>query len=152
MYGTSTDIRLTTSTGGVTQSAVSEMLPWTRRDVGVYQDFLRRYAALALRIEDVPANVYMCFYLLRRDPDAAGRMARGACWPHLPALESILAPGDRAYDVRDLQGARGLYLGAKEAYPGYVWVHQRLGEIHLALGRRDLARREFAEMRRLGGE
>ncbi len=142
--------------GGVTFAEVGGMLPWTAREIALWQEFLRQYGELAVRDEVEGENVALYGYVLRRAPEAAARLPRGTVWPHLPGLERALVEGDRIHARGDLEGARRYYEAAAAVLPGYAWVHQRLAEVARALRRpADAAGAEAAEaeaaLRRLGG-
>lgn len=137
--------------GGVTASAVADMRPWTARDVRLYQEFFRQFAAVEWRLEEEGANEYLTWYRLRWAADPRARLSPGRAWPHLPALESVLAPGDALYRRGDRMGALQAYETACDAYPGYVWAHQRVAAVAREAGRTAEAARAAAVVRRLGG-
>jgi len=137
--------------GGVTTSAVAQMRPWTARDVGIYQEFFRGFAVAEWRLEEPGANEYVTWYRLRRTADPQGRLSRGRVWPHLPALESVLAPGDALYGRGDRAGALRAFEAACEAYPGYAWAQQRVADVAREAGRTAEAAHAAAAVRRLGG-
>jgi hypothetical protein len=137
--------------GGVTQSEVGGLLPWTPREITLWQEFFRLYAVNVVRVESEPENVALYGYVLRRTPDPAARLFRGLMWPHLPGLERALVEGDHLHAIGDLAGARRYYEGAAGVLPGYAWVHQRLAELAREQHRPADVRTAEAALRKLGG-
>ncbi len=122
--------------GGVSQSASADLLPWTPRMVTTWQSFVRRSFVLTDRIERDSDNVYLHLYTVRTTPRPSTSLPRGATWPHLPGLERVLVPGDIAYDAKDLRRALALYESAAADYPGYAWARQRIADVAKELGRK----------------
>jgi len=137
--------------GGVTQSEVAGLLPWTAREITLWQEFFRLYGEPKVRVESGGEKVAIYGWLLRRAPDPAGRLLSGEIWPHLPGLERALVEGDRLHARGDRAGARRYYEGAAEFLPGYAWAHQRVAALAREQGRAEAARLAEALLRRLGG-
>jgi len=137
--------------GGVTMSEVGRILPWTAREIGLWQEFFRLYCDPVVQDEVEGENVTIYGYLLRDVPAEAARLPQGMVWPHLPGLERALVDGDRLHALGQREGARRYYEAAAGVLPGYAWVHQRRAAVCRELGRTGEARRAEADLRRLGG-
>lgn len=137
--------------GGITQAGVSELKEWLDRDIGIYQDFMRRYAKVEYIREIAGGNIDVIFYRIGNRPDRSGRLFSGKIWPHLPALELILLEGDRAYSSGNRARALRLYQQAQKEHPGYAWTYQRLMEVYRMMGRAEDSRKAGEKLRKLAG-
>lgn len=144
------DALLYSANRAVTSASQATTVKWTKSEVAVLQAFFRGFVVPSRVVDRPEQKVVMVAYGVRREFNPAGRLWRGSAWGHLPGLEAILGPGDRAWARGARIEAARFYVEMAEAYPGYAWAQQRVAATARLIGRSDLAKAAREASRRLG--
>ena len=135
--------------GTTTMGQGREVLPWTDRDLDVYQSFWRQFARITWLQEIAePADVY-AIYTLSRPPEEQP-MPRTLVWPFLPYTETILLEGDRRLARGDAASALNWYGSQLHSFPSFAHLHHRMALAFHLLGRSREEREHLGIATRLG--